>query len=370
VKASAVLCGIATFALTVTTAQAQDATDSKLAAPVIRSARDGIFEAFKTHPIVAIGDSHDLTQEVDFYMDLVRDPRFAQEINNIVVEFGDAAQQGTIDRYLNGENVPYDELRKVWSDTVGWSPAVTSQAYVDFFVQVRTVNAALPSNQRIHVWLGDPPIDWSVIKTRSDVKAQSQRNSFPAELIRTKILAEKRKAVVIYGAFHFYGKNSVRGLVEAAFPGSFFLITPYSGYPNNTCSVRLEKHFTTWPVPAIVGPIRGTLLAKELSAPDCRFREGAVVFWPPEVTDAEKLSSIAAWEEESSGVSGDALLYMGRAETLTYSPPIPDFYLDVTFRAEIDRRAKIMSGSSMWLVPPSKTSPSFVHSAEDLDKHK
>ena len=165
-------------------------------------------------------------------------------------------------------------------------------------------------------------------------------------MIRTKILAEKRKAVVIYGTFHFYGKNSVRGLVEAAFPGSFFIITPYSGYPENTCSVNLEKQFVSWPVPAVVGPIRGTLLANDLSTPDCKFREGAVVFWPPEVTDAEKLKTMAAWEEESSGIAGDALLYLGPSATLTDSPLIPDFYLDPAYRAEMDRRAKIMSGAA------------------------
>ncbi len=372
-KTSVVLRGVVTLVLAATTAQngiAQNAADSKLITPVVKRALEGVFDAFKTHSIVALGDDHGLTQEVDFYISLVRDPRFAQEVDNIVVEFGDAAQQGTIDRYVNGEDVPYDELRKVWSDTVGWSPAVTSLAYVEFFSQVRTVNAALPTNQRIHVWLGDPPIDWAVTKVRSDVKAQSQRNSFPAELIRTKILAEKQKAVVIYGTFHFYGRNSVKGLVEASYPGSFFVITPYSGYPNMMCSSRLEKHFATWPVPAVVGPLRGTPLAKELSVSDCKFREGAVVFWPPEVTDAEKVTTMAGWEDETSGVAGDALLYLGPSETLTNSPQIPDFYLDAGFRAEMDRRARIMSGSPMQLATPLTTSPSFIHSAEALDKHK
>jgi hypothetical protein len=44
-----------------------------------------------------------MAQEEDFYAALVRSPRFAAEVGNVVVEFGDAAQQGTLDRYLSGE---------------------------------------------------------------------------------------------------------------------------------------------------------------------------------------------------------------------------------------------------------------------------
>jgi hypothetical protein len=92
-------------------AQATDPT--AIPQPSVTPAREGIFEAFKTRPIVAVGDSHGLTQEMDFYIDLIRDPRFAKEIGNVLVEFGDASQQDTINRYVNGEDVAYEQLIKV-----------------------------------------------------------------------------------------------------------------------------------------------------------------------------------------------------------------------------------------------------------------
>ena len=49
---------------------------------------DGIFLAFQTHSVVGIADWHGLAQEEDFYIDLIRDPRFAKEVGNVVVEFG------------------------------------------------------------------------------------------------------------------------------------------------------------------------------------------------------------------------------------------------------------------------------------------
>lgn len=152
-------------------------------------ATDGIFAAFQTHSIVGIADHHGLAQEEDFYADLIRDPRFARDVGNVVVEFGGAAQQMTLDRYLAGEDIPYEQLRKVWTDTVGWNPTVTSLGYPYFFAQVRAVNQALPPSEQIHVWLGEPPIDWSAIRNSADLaRFRSQRDQYPAELIK----AEKR----------------------------------------------------------------------------------------------------------------------------------------------------------------------------------
>lgn len=78
---------------------------------------------------------------------------------------GDAAQQDTVNSYLSGEEVPYEKLRKVWSDTVGWVPTVTSLGYINFYAQVRAINEGLPPAQQIHVCLGDPPVDWPTIES-------------------------------------------------------------------------------------------------------------------------------------------------------------------------------------------------------------
>ena len=52
-----------------------------------------------------------LAQEEDFYSVLVRDPRFAARVSNVVVEFGGEVAQDVIDRYVAGEEVPLAELR-------------------------------------------------------------------------------------------------------------------------------------------------------------------------------------------------------------------------------------------------------------------
>jgi hypothetical protein len=170
--------------------------------PVVQPAIDGILAAFKTRPLVGMSDRHGIAQQQDFYAALVRDPRFAREVGNVVVEFGSASHQAIIDRYVAGDDVPYTDLRKVWSDVVGWNPTVTYVGFANVFLSVRAANLGLPPEQRIKVWLGEPPVDWATA-TKAEVDgAMDKRDSYPADLIVENILKKNKKALVIYGGAH------------------------------------------------------------------------------------------------------------------------------------------------------------------------
>lgn len=296
--------------------------------PSVVPAADGIFVAFQSHSIVGMADWHGLAQEEDFYVDLIRDPRFVEEIDNVVVEFGGAAQQDTIDRYVAGENIPYEQLRRVWTDTVGWVPTVTALGYLNFFAQVRAVNEGLPLSEHIHIWLGEPPIDWSKIKTPADLTQMSQRDRYPAELIKSQILAKHRKALVIYGGFHFFGLERLKPLVEQSYPGAFFVVTPYMGTQNRADSDSFERNMEN---------LRNDMLP----------------------TTAKGTRALLVKTDQSSWAMGDALLYLGPATSLTQSPLSPDLYLDSAFRMEINRRSLIVSGAPLEITKPLM-SPIFV----------
>lgn len=346
---------------------AQDSKDPALPPPEVTSAVDGIFKAFQDHPLVGIGDYHGLAQEEDFYASLIRDKRFAREIGNVVVEFGDAAQQETVDRYVSGEYVPYEQLRKVWSDTVGFIPTVTALGYLNFYAQVRAVNLGLPLDQRIHVWLGDPPIDWSIIKTQSEFfPLLAQRNSYPAEIINSQLLGKNKKALVIYGTFHFYGATSLRALVEVRHPGAFVLVTPYTGFDEKSCSDTFEKIIRNWPQPALATPVHGSWLEIQLRAGGCHSLPPSEFKLGPNASEEEKRNR-ENLEDQSSGVSANALLYLGPAAALTWSNSSPDIYMDLDFSKEIDRRNLIRFGQrprsfADW---EAHDSPSFLHSYGD-----
>ncbi len=306
-------------------------------APKIQPATDGIFEAFRTHAIVGLGDHHDLAQEEDFFATLVRDPRFARQVGNVVVEFGSAQSQPILDRYLNGEDIPYTELRKVWEDRVGWVPSGARLGYANFFAAVRTANMALPPAQRIRVWLGDPPIDWNAVRTKADwLPILRQRDMHTHALIRREILSKGRKALVIYGGTHFFPSDQgeledVGPLLNKSDPGALFTVLPYSGFTTAACSLAFEKD-ARLPLLSLATPVRGTSLEKALTRPGCR-------------TSPDSISP--KHEGQWSGTDADAFLYIGPAAGLLRSPLMPDIYLDAAHRAEMSRRYEIVMGKPL-----------------------
>jgi hypothetical protein len=324
-------------------------------APTVRPAIDGILAAFETHPLVGLGDMHGMAQQEDFFVTLIRDPRFAKEVGNVVVEFGGAMHQDVLDRYINGGNVSYAELRSVWSDVVGWVPTVTGLGYVNFFVQVRTINLSLPPEQRVRVWLGEPVIDWSTVKTLEDfMPAMSQRDSYPATIIKREILANGKKALVIYGNWHFASSDMLivgpdrvlRTLVEQDYPNAFFIVSPYWGFVEKACSAAFEQTYRDWPTPALAFPVRGSTIENALRQPGCHASPpNASTTIVPNKTEAElaEIRAKVAMADENvlSGMNGDALLYLGPAATLTRTPQEPSIYLDAAYRAEINRRNQI-----------------------------
>ena len=279
------------------------------------SANDGILAAFQQSSLVGLSDDHALAQEEDFYVSLISDPRFAKQVGNVVVEFGNASQQRTIDRYLNGEDMPYVELRKVWGDTsyVGWFPTVTALGYLNFYAAVRAVNVKLPVEDRIHVWLGGKPVDWSTIRTKEDLSKVfgGQADHFTADLVEQQILSKNRKALLIYGTFHFYDKGTLAEIIRQHDPNSLLVVTPYTGFADRTCSENFEAK-AHWPTPALVGA--GQLVTKQ-QASDARCKTiDASGF--ADMTEAQRATVRAQMESQTAVLLGNALLYLAPAAAL------------------------------------------------------
>lgn len=331
-----------------------DASSQTLPAPKVRPAVDAIMDAFQTHAIVGMhnnegADNHDLAQQHDFYAALVRDPRFARDVGNVVVEFGAASAQGIMDRYVNGENVPYTELRKVWTDTLGWSPPPVNLGYVNLFAQVRATNLALPPAQRIHVWLGEPAIDWSKVRSLDDLNAlrapggtmMQLRDESAAGIIEREVLAKGHKALVIYGGFHFLtdpvltgGRTTMATLIEKKYPAAIYHVETYTGIGKDACNAEFEKTMKDAKAPVLLAPLSGTTLdALSFSA---RCFAGQFSFPPtmPAAQQAEMIDHAKRWQS-------DAMLYLGPVASLTGSPFLPDIYMDGDYLNEVMRRQQL-----------------------------
>ena len=175
--------------------------DSGSASPVTVEPIAAILDALRTHDLVSVSDPHGNTQLQAMLLSLIRDARFPESANDIVIETASARYQDAIDRFVRGEDVPYDVLRKAWEDhTVANSIGVQAEEMIR---AVRTVNASLSDGAKLRVIAGDPPIDWDNIASPQDHWHWIElRDSYPADLIRRQVLDRGRHALVIYGQGH------------------------------------------------------------------------------------------------------------------------------------------------------------------------
>jgi hypothetical protein len=183
-----------------------------------------VLDAFATHDIVALGDFHHDPQLHDFRMRLIRDPRFATVVRDIVFEFGPPERQPLLDRYVDGGDVTPGELTLLDHGDV----------YREFFAAVRDLNAKLPPERRVRIVLAQPP--------------EPTMESEAKNILR---LTEGRRALLVIGAMHFprkplYMPISDRELAELVFnhPSSVSTTTHLEA-----AGVRV---FSVYPLPADV----------------------------------------------------------------------------------------------------------------------
>ena len=217
-----------------------------------------ILEAFTTYEIVAIGEPHGNEQAAAFRVDLVRDPRFADVVDDVVIEAGNSRYQDIVDQFVGGKDVPSQTLRQVWQNTTVANFLWERPIYEQFLRAVRDVNRSRATGRRIRVLVGDPPIDWNAVRTSDDLtKWLLERDASAANIIRTQVLARRRRALVVYGEGHFWrhdaGENLITRLERDGTP-VFTISTPIQ-----TDLTQIQPDVATWTAPSLAR-LRGTVV--------------------------------------------------------------------------------------------------------------
>jgi hypothetical protein len=292
---------------------------------------EAILDAFGTHNVVALGEPHGNEQAHAFRVSLIRDPRFAATVNDIVVECGNARYQDVMDRFVRGEDIPDASLRPVWQNTTVANFVWDRPIYEEFFRTVRAVNASRPKTSQIRVLLGDPPIDWSNVHSVEDhLHWLRERDSYPANIIRQEVFAKQRRALVVYGDGHLWrndaGENLVR-LLESVGGTKVFTIST----PTAADLVTVQADIASWSKPSIA-LLRETVL-------------GATEFAPLFQLPSGRFHSRRMEEQV------DALLYLGPPSAMTVSRLSPNLCSDAAYVEMRLRRMAIDPG------PPGSPAP-------------
>ena len=314
-------------AITVASGCRHEASDTPAPGPAVTDPAEVLRSAWERFPLVAIGEAHAIQQHGAFLESLLDDGAIADQLDDVVVEFGSADHQDVVDRYVTGTSVSATELEGVLRDTtqlVVWD----SPIYANIFAAVRRANQRRGSRP-IRVLLGDPPIDWAGIETAEEYrKVADERDRHFTAVVEREVLARGRKALLLFGQFHALKQGSridtVGSMLERRRAGALFVVMLFSGMGPHTS--RVEAALSRGPRPSIV--LLSTSWIGSLPA-----RSAFVL--PPvlAVRDGLELRDIA-----------DAYLYLGPADSLTKAWPPSSAYRDAAYLRELERRYPIVFG--------------------------
>ena len=192
-------------------------------------AADYLVDAFDRFPLVAFSEPrHGAGGTSEFLTSLVRHQRFAGTVNDIVVEFGNARYQDIADRYVAGEPVPRDQLKQIWENTTVVSGVWSAPMYEGMLSEIRNLNESVPLSKRIRVVLGDPPIDWSVVRGPADEDMNDWRDAHFAWAVEEQVIKKGRRALIWIGGAHI-GRhvrfpNSLIHLLDQRFPNKTLVV--------------------------------------------------------------------------------------------------------------------------------------------------
>jgi hypothetical protein len=289
-----------------------------------------VIEATGDYRLVALGEYHLMQEWHDFIGALLLRRDFAENVDDIVVEFGNGLYQEIADRFLlDLEPVEFAELSQIWRNTIGGRVLWDAPVYERFYRNVRAVNEDLPREQRIRVLLGDPDVDFSKVRNAADPELQKgiDRDGYFAGVVGREVLAKGRTAVLVAGADHLRREvhsnageryPTVATLLDRAHPGALFIFYPLPFEYEPDVGREVERALATWPRPSVA------------------YLDGSWLGAQPVPHRALALGS--TFEEQV-----DAVVWFGPKDSLTASRPDPALYDSGEYAEELLRRSRILS---------------------------
>lgn len=297
---------------------------------------NAVLDALRSNQVVGLGlGAHNNLQGHAFLLSLIRYHEFPGTGTDLVVECGNARYQNTMDRFVAGEDVAFDVLRRTWQDTTQPHTGCDVPLHEELYRSIRSVNASRPAAQRVRVILGDPPMDWDSPTAKQDRgKLMAMRDSYPAQAIQHEVLAKGRRALVVYGQMHLQRKQLASNY-DMSHPLAQTIVSLLEGAGVKVFTVwgnartdleSVQPAIAAWPRPSFAY-LRGTVLGEKdfeyfYGSPMNRFA----------VTDG-KLAPVPRdqWRLLRMEEQFDAVLYFGPPSTLTTATIPPSLCADAEY---------------------------------------
>ena len=150
--------------------------------------------------LVALGDIHGSERPVNMLISLLETSEVAQQIDDIVVEFGNSQYQRMADEYiLNGRNIAISERQKIWRNTLYFMAWQTLQ-YARLMTYLHEYNQQ--HQKKIRLVLAEPAFNWQLITSEQWQQLASNREADYVTRIEQQVLEKNRKGILLFGTFH------------------------------------------------------------------------------------------------------------------------------------------------------------------------
>ena len=174
-----------------------------------------ILVAWSKADVICLGEDHGSKNDSDLRIALVEHSDFVRRVNVIIVESANIEHQDILDRLvLDGEEMPRQKLRTVWSDATSadvWELPI----YEAFLRAVRKANLAVPRQQRVRLIGGDNP-------------KETNRGRFIRDVVSREILSKRLKGLAIYGSGYCERRGGgFPGELESKYPGKIWAASTF-----------------------------------------------------------------------------------------------------------------------------------------------
>ena len=295
--------------------------------------------------VLGIGEIHASNELYQFLEKWVQTPGFYQQVNDVLIEFGNYHYQNILDQYIAGKSVPFEQLKQVWQNTTESPTAVwDAPVYFQFLQTIRKLNQKIPLAHRIRVIAADNPIEWKKVHSRKDYRKYLGRDAHFARLIKTEVIQKNRKAVLIIGGIHITKKSSpfpgrkkprksITERINQVYPGKIMVVQALGSFGRSN-KIALPK-MKNWPNESLIY-VKNNWVGQ---LPVATFVRRQTKAQTPKLTRADQT---------------DAYLFLRPFDQLTYSKADKAIFQNKQYWQELNRRCRARYGCA--LVPESQNS--------------
>ena len=176
-------------------------------------------------------------------------------------------------RYIAGQPVTRDQLTQIWEETTIVAGVWTSPIYEGFLSDVRSLNLTLPVEKRLRVLLGDPPIDWSIVRGPADEDMNDWRDAHFEWVVEEQVMKKGRRALLWIGGAHLSRRVQLSRQPDSS-PGPAFSQSDDSRVVTRPAGHRGANRSGAWGVASR----KGRVSAQHGIGPSRRSRRGPAAF--------------------------------------------------------------------------------------------